>query len=73
MKLIVWFENPLDGGPSIDPTKHRAPLWKRGGETFETLSLTPSINATERDPETGAVTTAHWHGFILNGQLQPVC
>ena len=72
MRLIVWFENPIDGGPSLDPTHHRAPLWKRRGETFETLSLQPAINANERDPDTGAVVTQHWHGYITDGQLHPV-
>lgn len=70
--LVVWFENPLDNGPSLDPAKHRAPLWKRMGDTFETLTLTPSINASERDPETGKVVTYHWHGFIQNGEMREV-
>ena len=33
--------------------------WMRTGDTFETLSLLPSVNA-------GA---PHWHGSITNGSL----
>ena len=32
--------------------------WQRTGRTFETLTLTPSIDLTAQ---------GHWHGFIANG------
>lgn len=35
--------------------------WHREGETFETISLTPSIDASK---------WGHWHGHITNGQVQ---
>lgn len=58
--LGVWFANPVDGGPPHPPDRpdsgtHR---WHRVGETFETLTLTPSIDAPD-----------HWHGFIQNGSV----
>ncbi len=56
--LVLWFENPLDKGPSVNPKTHRAPLWRRTGSTFETLSLSPSINARD-----------HWHGVLEKGEL----
>ena len=31
-----------------------------GGETFENLSLTPSVDASA---------SGHWHGFITNGEI----
>jgi hypothetical protein len=34
--------------------------WKRSGEAFETLSLSPSIDASN---------AGHWHGFIKNGEV----
>lgn len=69
-RLAIWFENPLDGGTSVNPTTHRGPLWKRtSGEDFDTLTLTPSINAMERDPDTRLVVVLHWHGFIQNGVM----
>jgi hypothetical protein len=70
-RLAVWFENPIDGGASINPANHRGPLWKRSGDSFETLTLATSIDAKERDPDTRAVVTLHWHGFISNGLLLP--
>jgi hypothetical protein len=33
-------------------------LWQRTGETFETLTLTPSVDCSA---------WGHWHGFITNG------
>jgi hypothetical protein len=49
----VYFDRPLDGGPPI-----RGPTWTRAGDTFETLSLSPSVFISPPD---------HWHGFIING------
>ena len=59
-RLYVGFENPLDGGPPHVP-EH--PLWKRTGETFETLTLIPSIQR-HKIGEDGCT----WHGFITNGE-----
>jgi hypothetical protein len=58
--LGVWFANPLDGGPAATADSSPAPRWKREGETFETLTLTPSIDAS---------TSGHWHGHIRNGEI----
>jgi hypothetical protein len=33
-RLVVWFKNPLDGGPPIQGKDY---LWDREGETFETV------------------------------------
>lgn len=68
-RLAIWFENPLDGGPSIDRASHRGPLWKRCGDDFDLLTLTPSIDAMERDPETREIVVVHWHGFVSNGVM----
>lgn len=38
-------------------SKHK---WHREGETFDTLTLTPSVDASEH---------GHWHGFITNGAI----
>lgn len=67
--LGVWFENPVDGGPAYQPgTPYKPrpgeawslePLWRREGETFDTLTLSPSINAE-----------GHWHGYIRGGEVQ---
>lgn len=54
----------LPGAPN--PNTGIAPevfFWNRAaGETFETITLAPSIN-TE--------VTGHWHGFIENGETKP--
>lgn len=56
----IPFVQPLDGGP---PLEGDAPRWSRTGETFETLTLTPSILRRREHGGCG------WHGFITNGEV----
>ncbi len=58
-RCFIPFENPLDGGPACLTTPEH-PAWKRTGETFETLTLTPSIL---RKGGCG------WHGFTTEGEV----
>lgn len=62
--LAVWFANPIDGGPPAPPDAMPKPRWQRTGDTFETLTLTPSIDAS-KGPE------PHWHGNIKGGEVDP--
>jgi len=56
----VKFSNPLDGGPpAVSPGE---PTWDRTGETFESLTLKPSLQRME---------ACRWHGFITNGEVTP--
>lgn len=59
-RCVVLFENPTDGGPRLEG--YTKTLWQRTGDTFETLTLTPSILRT---PPRGC----GWHGFITNGEV----
>lgn len=63
-ECYVPFANPLDGGPAHD-TKgwNGSGGWQRTGDTFETLTLTPSIF---RRTEHGG---CGWHGFVTNGEV----
>lgn len=36
-------------------------LWQRTGDTFDTMSLTPSVDASK---------AGHWHGHVTNGEIQ---
>jgi uncharacterized protein DUF6527 len=58
VRCYIPFDKPLDGGPALD-SRH---VWKRTGDTFETLTLHPSI---QRHKDRGAC--CDWHGFIENG------
>lgn len=61
----VPFTNPLDGGAPVDFRPPAAPpsaTWGRSGETFETLTLAPSIRRL--GPE------CFWHGFIRGGRFE---
>lgn len=57
-ELYVPFSNPLDSGPQIDRQG-----WIRTGDTFETLTLSPSI--LRMDPG-----GCNWHGFLRYGEFR---
>ena len=42
------------------------PVWQREGDTFETITLTPSIDASGRER---IDFDGHWHGFVRNGEV----
>ncbi len=58
-RVFVLFTNPLDGGPQLECTRG----WQRTGDTFETLTLRPSILR---------VGGCAWHGFVTNGEVTTV-
>jgi len=70
VRIPVGFKVPLDGGAPFpeegkaDGMARGRPLWDRTGDTFETLTLSPSIDASKTH-EGG------WHGFIRNGNMEP--
>lgn len=64
-RLVVFFANPVDGQPPQYGVTH---LWQRVGETFDALSLAPSIDASQYvDATTGTVC---WHGHITDGEIK---
>lgn len=58
LRVFVGFKNPLDGGPAHDPRE--GAQWQRQGDTFDTLTLRPSIFSV---PPHGC----GFHGFITDG------
>ncbi len=56
-QLYVPFATAIDGSPAAERG------WQRTGETFETLTLTPSILRVRTHGGCG------WHGFITNGMV----
>lgn len=59
-ELYVPFQVALDG--TIMPGDPR-PGWEREGDTFETLTLKPSVLRIQSRGQCG------WHGFITNGEV----
>jgi hypothetical protein len=51
-RCFVPFDKPIGPGETLERG------WKRSGETFDTLTLTPSIQRTD---------DCRWHGYITNG------
>jgi hypothetical protein len=60
LRVYVGFRNPLDGGPPVDPRD--GAQWERTGDTFDTLTLWPSILS---NPPHGC----GWHGYVTNGDV----
>ena len=71
IQIAVWFSNPIDGKPPASVTCREVikdnrilavqPLWNRFGDNFESLTLSPSIDAR---------LSGHWHGNIINGEIK---
>lgn len=68
-RIGVFFDEPVRRGeqahirdfgdiPFVSPGTKQ---WHREGETFETLTLSPSIDTSS---------VGHWHGFITNGEVR---
>jgi hypothetical protein len=68
VRIPVGFKNPLDGGPPFkdeikaDGMARGRPLWDRTGDTFDTLTLSPSIDASKTHD-------GGWHGFVRSGEV----
>lgn len=60
LPCFVSFKNPPDGGPRYDTRTG----WHRDGDTFETLTLSPSILRSKEKGGCG------WHGWIQNGEVR---
>jgi hypothetical protein len=55
-RIAVAFENPLDGGERAPDDTH----WTRTGDTFDGLTLNPSIDGSH---------LGHWHGWVTAGAI----
>jgi len=71
--LPVAFANPLDGGPPVlsrwkdkNGAERVQVAWGRTGDTLETLTLSPSINAEGTMHGHGP----GWHGHIEDGAVK---
>jgi len=59
-ELYVPFSVALDGTPRSEGSH---PGWEREGDTFEILTLKPSVLRIQSTGNCG------WHGFITNGDV----
>ena len=81
IRLAVLFRPVIDPGgylPKIalwEASQYKDQLaWARTGDTFETLTLTPSVDFANplidpAHPEKGRFAFNHWHGHITNGEM----
>lgn len=63
VRVCVAFTPALDGSEAPQAWK---PWQRSSGDTFETLTLSPSIHLYP----TPSQDCAGWHGFLRNGQLE---
>jgi hypothetical protein len=60
--VAVHQDGLIDPEPSNPKCWPPGYVWEMsGGENWDTLSLTPSVDASQ---------FGHWHGFIKNGNIQ---
>lgn len=63
-RCAVPFTNPIEGRPETE----RRHLWHRTGDSFDTLTLSPSVDYTRYDNGELRDPTC-WHGFVRNGEV----
>jgi hypothetical protein len=79
-RLAVLFANPIDGGTPLQGERCH---WQRTGDTFDDLTLTPSIDVKNEYIDADGrrvdaqgnptdVVSSHWHGFITRGEVTGV-
>ncbi len=61
-RCFVHISNPMDGGKSY--ASPGQPSWDRTGDTFETLTLKPSIQRLTVNDK-----GCKWHGFVTDGEI----
>jgi len=69
-RIFVAIDPPMDCKGPWDNDRHS---WKRTGDTFENLTLTPSIlrvkSYTDKNGVVYNFNNCGWHGFITNGEV----
>ncbi len=59
-RVFVMFAKDKEG----KPTRGNDPKWERTGETFEDLTLRPSIQRCKVNK-----LSCRWHGYVTNGEV----
>ena len=57
-KVSLGFKNPIDGSKQVNNDRAS---WQRKGNTFENLTLTPSIQRMGK---------CRWHGYLTDGEFK---
>jgi hypothetical protein len=67
--VLCWFKNPRNAPPVPDTAFPRPGRWTFTGDTFDVISLQPSIDLSKVDAENPASPgRCYWHGYVTNGQ-----
>lgn len=67
-QVLCWFKNPRNALPVPDAAFPRPGRWTFTGDTFDVLTLDPSIDLSRIDGEHPAhPTRCYWHGWVKNG------
>jgi hypothetical protein len=68
-QISVPFANPIGEAQPSDFRK--GAVWNRSGDSFESLSLTPSIRCSQGDGKGEGGSLTHWHGFVGSNGAAP--
>jgi hypothetical protein len=69
--ILCWFKNPRNAPLVPDEAFPRPGRWTLTGDTFDVLTLSPSIDLSvidENNPKSES--RCYWHGFVENGDVR---
>lgn len=67
--VLCWFKNPRNAPAVPNDAFPRPGRWTFSGDTFDVLSLEPSIDLSTITPENPAdPSRCYWHGWVKNGE-----
>jgi hypothetical protein len=72
-RIVVPFAKP-DGGPPDPSMNMHGVLWRHTGDTLDTLTLSPSVDARHTnfdDDLANAPVECRWHGWVTSGAAIP--
>jgi hypothetical protein len=67
--VLCWFVNPRNAPRVPDSAFPRPGRWTFSGDTFDVLTLTPSVDLSQvTDENPKHPSRCYWHGFLTNGE-----
>jgi hypothetical protein len=69
--ILCWFTNPRSAPRVPDDASPRPGRWSFSGDTFDTLTLSPSVDISRIDDDNPAHPgRCYWHGWVQNGEAR---
>lgn len=69
--ILCWFKNPRNAPPVPESAFPRPGRWTFSGDTFDVLTLEPSIDlSTITFDNPAGPDRCYWHGWVQNGEAK---